>query len=281
MDILKINPQGFCKGVELAISKSLNLKLNNNIYCLGALIHNDIMVKRLKDMGIETISKKGATRLELLDMVPANSTVIISAHGASPAVFKKALDLGLKIIDATCAFVYRTHNEIKKYIELGYDIYYIGARGHAEAEGACGISDKIHLISSLDDIDKYEFSSKSFVINQTTMSLFDISKYHKKIKDKNPNVLISNTICMATTKRQEAVINARPCDLFIVVGDKMSSNTTKLYNLASQKGKAIMIENIDGIKNYDFKGINTINITSGASTPSDIVDEIIKYLEEK
>lgn len=86
---------------------------------------------------------------------------------------------------------------------------------------------------------------------------------------------------MATTKRQEAVINARPCDLFIVVGDKMSSNTTKLYNLASPKGKAIMIENIDGIKNYDFKGINTINITSGASTPSDIVDEIIKYLEEK
>jgi len=281
MDILRVEPQGFCRGVEIAIDKSLNLKLNNNVYCLGALIHNQIMVNRLKEKGISTISKKGATRLELLDLVPDNSFVIISAHGASPAVFKKAEEKGLKIVDATCAFVYKTHNEIKKYLSLGYDIYYIGAKGHAEAEGACGISDKIHLISNIDDIDLYSFSDKSFVINQTTMSLYDIKEFHERIKAKNPNVVISNTICMATTKRQEAVINARPCDLFIVVGDKMSSNTGKLYKLASAKSNSIMVESLNELKNYDFKNINTINITSGASTPSDVVDEIISFLKSK
>jgi len=281
MDILRIEPQGFCRGVEMAIDKSLNLKLNKDVYCLGALIHNSIMVERLKEKGILTISKKGASRLELLDLVPNNSTVIISAHGASPAVFEKAKAKGLNIVDATCAFVYRTHNEIKKYLAKGYDIYYIGAKGHAEAEGACGISDKIHLISSIDDIDSYEFKDNSFVINQTTMSLFDIKEFHNRIKAKNPNVLISNTICMATTKRQEAVINARPCDLFIVVGDKMSSNTGKLYKLASNKSKAIMVESLDELLSYDFSGINTINITSGASTPKDVVDRIIDYLNTK
>lgn len=281
MDILKITPQSFCGGVDNAIKKALEYKGQNNVYCLGELIHNNIMVKRILDNGIKTINSSGLTRLELLDKIPNNSSVIISAHGASPAVFEKASQKSLNIIDATCPFVYKTHNEIKKYLQLGYDIFYIGSKGHAEAEGACGISDKIHLISNINDIDSYTFTSKSFIINQTTMSLYDIKEFHNRIIKKCPDVIISNTVCMATTKRQEAVINARNCDLFIVVGDKMSSNTNKLYKLASLKNKAIMIESKEDLLDYDFSNINTINITSGASTPIDIVDEIIEYLGKK
>ena len=281
MDILKITPQSFCGGVDNAIKKTLEYKGQNNVYCLGELIHNNIMVKRILDNGIKTINSSGLTRLELLDKIPNNSSVIISAHGASPAVFEKASQKSLNIIDATCPFVYKTHNEIKKYLRLGYDIFYIGSKGHAEAEGACGISDKIHLISNISDIDSYTFTSKSFIINQTTMSLYDIKEFHNRIIKKCPDVIISNTVCMATTKRQEAVINARNCDLFIVVGDKMSSNTNKLYKLASLKNKAIMIESKEDLLDYDFSNISTINITSGASTPIDIVDEIIEYLGKK
>ncbi len=281
MDILKITPQSFCGGVDYAIKKALEYKGKNNIYCLGELIHNNIMVKRLLDNGIKTINSCGLTRLELLDKIPDDSSVIISAHGAAPIVFEKALQKNLNIIDATCPFVYKTHNEIKKYLSLGYDIFYIGTKGHAESEGACMISSKIHLISNICDIDSYQFTPNSFIINQTTMSLYDIKKFHDKIREKCHDVKISNTICMATTKIQEAVINARNCDLFIVVGDKMSSNTNKLLKLASIKNKAILIESVEDLKNYDFSNINTINITSGASTPIDIVDEIIEYLSKK
>ena len=280
MIINRIVPQGFCRGVILAINKALEQKNKENIYCLGSLIHNKIMVDKLTKAGIKTIDIKGLSRLEMLDYIPDNSSVIISAHGASPKVFEKCKNKGLNIIDATCDYVYRTHDEINKYLDLGYDVYYIGSKGHAECEGAIGISDKIKLISSIDDINKYDFKDNSFIINQTTMSIFDTMKYHKLIKEKNNNVLISNTICNATTSRQKAVIDAPNCDLFIIVGDAASSNTKKLYEIASKNNNSIMINNIDDIKNYDFNNINTINITSGASTPKEVVDEIIEYIKQ-
>lgn len=281
MDILRISPQGFCKGVVLAIKKAMEEKGKKNTYCLGSLIHNDIMVSKLKEAGINTIDIKGLTRLEMLELIPPNSTVIISAHGASPKLLEKCKEKGLDIINATCEYVLTTHKEISNHLKDGYDVYYIGTKGHAECEGAIGISDEIKLLSSLDDIDKYEFKDKSFIINQTTMSIYEIIDFHNKIKAKNPNVIIANTICNATTQRQKAVIEARDCDLFIVVGDKKSSNTKKLFNLASNKGKAIMIDSIKDILEYDFKDINKINITSGASTPKEVVDEIIEYLKNR
>lgn len=281
MQVNKIVPQGFCKGVILAVNKALECQNKDNIYCLGALIHNSIMVEKLEKAGIKTIDQKNKTRLEMLEMIEDGSSVIISAHGASPAVFKRAKEKGLNIIDATCEYVYKTHDEIKKYLSLGYDVFYIGTKDHAECEGAIGISDKIKLISSLDDINSYSFSSKSFIINQTTMSVFDIKKYHDEILAKCKDAVISNSICNATTMRQKAVIEASSCDLFIVVGDIKSSNTKKLHSLASERFKSIMISSIDDIKDYNFDGINTINITSGASTPKEVVDEIIEYLKRK
>lgn len=280
MIINRISPQGFCGGVINAIKKATSLN-TNNVFCLGPLIHNKIMINLLLEKGVQTINKPGATRLELLDLVPNNSTIIISAHGASPLVFLKARDKKLNIIDATCPFVYKTHEEINKYLNMGYDIYYIGTKGHAEAEGAIGISNKIKLISDLNDIDSIDFKDNSFIINQTTMSIYDIEDFHKKILQKNKNVIISNTICNATTLRQKAVIDAPICDLFIIVGDTLSSNTKKLYNIASKKQKSIMINSKDDLINFDFKNISKVNITSGASTPEFVVDEIIEYLEKK
>lgn len=281
MQVNKIVPQGFCKGVILAINKALEAKDLKNVYSLGSLIHNDIMVKRLSDAGIKTIDVKGMSRIEMLDLIPDGSSVIISAHGASPSVFLKCKEKNLNIIDATCEYVYKTHDDIKKYLSLGYDVYYIGTKGHAECEGAIGISDKIRLISSIDDINNYNFINNSFIINQTTMSIYELMDYHKLIKEKNPNVLISSSICDATTLRQKAVINAPYCDLFIIVGDIKSSNTNKLYKIASQKYKAIMITSLDDLKKYPLDGINIVNITAGASTPREVVAEIIAYLEKK
>lgn len=281
MQVNKIVPQGFCKGVILAINKALEFKNKDNIYALGSLIHNDIMIKKLTDAGIKTIDIKGLTRLEMLEYIPDGAKVIISAHGVSPKVLLKCKEKNLEIIDATCQYVYNTHKDIIKFLNLGYDVYYIGTKGHAECEGAIGISSDIKLISCIDDIYNYDFKDKSFIINQTTMSLYELSDFHDKIKEINPNVIISNSICDATTLRQKAVIDAPKCDLFIIVGDLKSSNTKKLYQIAKKKNNAIMINSLEDIKNYSFDGINIINITSGASTPREVVLEIITFLENK
>lgn len=280
MIINKLIPQGYCKGVICAINIAKNTKnVKKPIYSLGALIHNKEMIKELKQQGIITIEST-KSRLEMLDDINEGS-IIISAHGCAPSVYQKAEEKGLNIIDATCQYVKMTHEEIKKYLSLGYNVYYIGSKKHPECEGALGIDDKIKLITSLNDIKNIEFNNKSFVINQTTLSLYDIKDIHEAILNKNKKVIISNSICMATTQRQEAVIKAKKVDLTIVVGDKMSSNTNKLYELALKTNKAIKIENVSELYNYDFTNVNEINITSGASTPKYIVDEVIKYLNEK
>lgn len=280
MIINKLIPQGYCRGVICAINIAKNNKnYKRPIYSLGALIHNKEMIKELEKDGIITI-ENGKSRLEMLDEIFEGS-VIISAHGSSPEVYAKAIAKGLDIIDATCLYVKKTHDEIIKYLSLGYDIYYIGTKNHPECEGALGIDKNIKLISNLNDLDGIVFKDKSFIINQTTLSIFDIKEIHNKILEKNKNVIISNSICDATTKRQEAVINAKKVDLTIVVGDTKSSNTKKLYLLAQKNNKAIQIENKNDLINFDFTNISEVNITSGASTPKYIVDEVIEYLKEK
>lgn len=281
MIINKLDPQGYCGGVKNAIKIASNINTNiKPLYCLGALIHNKEMVKNLENLGIITVSDKNKTRLEMLNDINAG-TIIISAHGASPSVYECAKNKGLNIIDATCGYVKMTHKEIEKHLANGYDVYYIGTKNHPECEGSIGISDKINLITSTQDIDLYDFKDKSFIINQTTLSIYDIETIHKKIKEKNPNVVISNSICNATTLRQKAVIESKPVDLTIVIGDKLSSNSKKLYTLASNINKTIMIETVNDLYDYDFSNIKEVNITSGASTPDYITNDVIEYLKNK
>lgn len=279
MEINILEPHGFCQGVNRAIDMALKIKNNNKIYSLGSLIHNKEMIKKLNEHNIITLNDK-ISRLEMVDNID-NGIVIITAHGVSPDVLEKAKSKNLEIIDATCPYVTMTHSNIEKYLNDGYDVYYIGTKGHPECIGSIGISNKIKLISSLNDIKNIEFKNKSFIINQTTLSIYDIEEYYNEILKKNPNVVINNTICRATTQRQKAVLEANKVDLTIVVGDKLSSNSKKLYELALKKNDAILIETIDDILNYDFSNIKSVNITSGASTPEYLTEEIIEFLRKK
>ena len=280
MILNKLSPQGYCQGVIKAIKIALdNNKYPKPIYSLGPLIHNKEMIKELNEHNIITLDSK-KTRLEMIDSIN-KGTIIISAHGVSPKVYEKALSKNLYIVDTTCKYVLKTHEEIKKYLSLGYDIFYIGTKNHPECEGALGISDNIKLITSINDINNLDILDKSIFINQTTLSLYDLKSIHEAILKKNPNVTILNSICMATTLRQKAVIDAKKVDLTIVIGDKSSSNTKKLFELAKLKNEAITIEKVNDLYNYDFSNINEINITSGASTPKYIVDEVISFLKDK
>ena len=282
MIINKIEPQGFCGGVKNAIEIAKESIKNNPkpIYLLGSLIHNEHVMKSLEDLGLILIDDKNKTRLELLDNINSGS-VIFSAHGVSDDVYKKAKDKNLNIIDATCPFVKIVHNNINKYLNDGYDIIYIGTKGHPECEGVIGISDKIVLISDINDAKNYHNDNKKIYLStQTTLSLYDVNEIINILKEKNNNIIIDNKICNATTVRQNAIYNAKKTDLFIVVGDQKSSNTKKLYNIAKEKFNAIMINDKNDLNNDLFKNIKEISITSGASTPSYLVDEIIEYINK-
>ncbi len=284
MIINKIEPQGFCGGVKNAIDIAKKAIKNENnikpIYLLGSLIHNEHVMRSLEDLGLILIDDKNKTRLELLDEIKSGS-VIFSAHGVSDKVYLKAKEKKLNIIDATCPFVKIVHNNIKKYLNLGYDIIYIGTKGHPECEGVLGISDKIKLITNKIDALNYQNKNDNIYLStQTTLSIYEIDEIINIFKNKFKNIIIDNKICNATTVRQEAIYNAKKTDLFIIVGDQKSSNTKKLYNIAKEKFNAIMINDKNDLDINLLKNINEISITSGASTPSYLVDEIIEFINK-
>ena len=282
MIINRIEPQGYCQGVTNAL-RIINeaLESNNNIYSLGSIIHNDHVINDLKEKGVTTIEEKGKSRLELLDKINSG-TVVFSAHGVSPLVYEKAKNKGLNIIDATCPMVHLVHKKMNEHLSQGYDCIYIGAKGHPECEGVLGISDKIHFISNIDDIKLLNINNdKIYVTNQTTLSIYDIEDLFNELKNKYPNIKIDDKICNATTIRQKALANQPKCDLCIIVGDKNSSNSLKLFKVSTEIAKVntIFVDNVNSLNKDMFNGINVVNISSGASTPSILVDEIIEYLK--
>ena len=285
MIINKLNPQGYCNGVKRAINICLEALENPNtkkpIYLLGSVIHNKYVNEEFIKKGAIILEDKNKTRYELLDQIN-EGTVIISAHGVSPKVIAKAKAKNLNIIDTTCPYVSIIHNNIIKYLNEGYTCLYIGTKKHPECEGILEIDSNIININNITDINNLNINNdKIYITNQTTLSIFDTSDIYNELKNKYPNAILDNKICDSTTKRQLAVINQDKVDLCIVVGDKASSNTKKLAQIANNSNiNTILVENINDIKDYDFKNINTISITSGASTPSILVDEIIKYIKK-
>lgn len=274
MEIIKVTPQGFCKGVIAAIALINKALKNDNIkppiYMLGGLVHNKHIINAYERKGVKIISS--------LDNI-YEGTVIITAHGVSDKVIEtiKARNLGL--INATCFDVTKTHNIIKAKLSEGYDIIFYGKATHPETKGVLGISNQIHLIEKQDDIYKLNLNSQKIIFaTQTTMSYLDVLEIKKLVQAKYPQVEAYEEVCTATKLRQTALIEqAKTADLCIVVGDPTSNNTNKLKEVCTRytNTPCIMIENINNLKDFNFNGINKIVITSGASTPPAIVSEVI------
>lgn len=284
MEVKAIVPRGYCKGVVRAIQLAKNsVNVPKPISILGMIVHNQYIVNSLEDLGILTIDIKGKTRLELLDYIN-EGTVIITAHGASDDVFKKAKEKGLHIIDASCLDVIKSHQLIKDRLAEGYEILYIGKSGHPEAEGVLSLDrDHIHLIQSIDDINKLDKDKKYMMTNQTTMSLydvFDLCEYAKKVLS---NISIEKETCTATKIRQEAIASLEEdIDIVFIVGDPHSNNTKKLASIASLKAnkEVYMIESIQDLNIEVLKNKHKAAVSSGASTPTYLTNQVIDYLKQ-
>lgn len=286
IEVLKISPRGYCYGVVdamvLARQAAQNLDLPRPIYILGMIVHNSHVTQSFEDEGIITLD--GPNRMEILSQVESG-TVIFTAHGVSPEVRKLARDKGLTTLDATCPDVTKTHDLIREKAADGYEIIYIGKKGHPEPEGAIGIApDHVHLIEKEEEIEQLQVTSSRIIItNQTTMSQWDIKHIMKSLLDKFPGAEIHNEICLATQVRQEAVAEqAGQADLVIVVGDPRSNNSNRLAQVSEEIAgvPAHRIGDVTELKREWLEGVGKVAVTSGASTPTPITKEVIAYLEQ-
>jgi len=273
------SPRGFCAGVDRAIEiveRALKL-FGPPIYVRHAIVHNRYVVEELKS--------KGAIFVEDVNEIPEGSIVIFSAHGVSPKVREDAIKRNLKIIDATCPLVHKVHREVRRFAEKGYTIILIGHRGHVEVEGTMGEApDKIILVETKEDALKVQVPNpdKVALTTQTTLSVDDTREIIEVLKSRFPNIVLpkSDDICYATQNRQDAVKKlAEICDLILVIGSKESSNSNRLREVAERKGKrSYLIEDERSIDLSWFDGVETVGITSGASTPEKLVRRVVQYL---
>ena len=280
MKVTILEPSGYCVGVERAMKLAIETKANNasdNVVVLGMLVHNQDSLKELEKHGVKTIYKPNCSYEQLIDEIHEPSVVILTAHGHSKSLEDKLIKNGHTIVDATCPFVKNSFEEIRKALQER-DVFYIGVKNHPEAVAALSISDKVHFIDVKEGQIPENIKSSPLVISQTTLSRFEVEHINEKIKSIYKNAEFLNGICNASTKRQESLMNLEDdVDLIYVVGGLNSNNSKTLLNLATKlypQKKVLLIQNASEINKKDLKGLSHVVISSGASTPKEIINEI-------
>lgn len=281
MKLLLSKPRGFCAGVVRAIDTVVRaLELwGAPVYVKHEIVHNRHVVDDLK--------KKGAIFIEDLGEVPEGARLIYSAHGVSPAVRERAKERKLIEIDATCGLVTRVHSAVKRFAEKGYQIILIGHKKHVEVMGTQGEAPHVTtVVECPEDVEKlaYAATDKLFYITQTTLSLDDVQDIREALLKKYPHVetLPSSSICYATTNRQVALQEiTEETDLVLVVGDRQSSNSNRLREVAASRGvAAYLINDETEILEEWLQGVHCIGLTAGASTPENVVQACIEWLKD-
>lgn len=282
-NIIKLKEQGFCYGVKRAIKLVVNAVNDTNIkkpiYLLGNLVHNSHIDDLLKELGVIVIT--GDIRLSMLDNIPNASTVVFSAHGVSQKVKDKAKQKDMFIIDTTCPYVEQTFKLIEKEA-ITSDIYFIGKSNHPESIAASEISDHVFILDPKNIYNEKINKDKLKVAHQTTMSCYDIENIFKEIKEVYPNATVLDMVCKVTENRQNQLNNISNLRLegtsqIIIVGDKKSNNSTKLFELATRIkiADAVFVSEVTELNLEISRTYDNIIIASGTSTPEALVDEII------
>lgn len=271
---------GFCGGVTNSVTKTEKyLNEYNNLYCLGELVHNKQVIESLEEKGLKTI--------ESLAEVEDNSNVIIRAHGVANSIYEEASKRNINLIDLTCPKVLKIHDKVSEYRDKGYFIILVGSKAHPEVIGTisfCG--DKSIVIEDLNDIEEVNniINSNNYkdvvIFAQTTIkeSLFD--EIVDNLKEKIPNLVVENTICNATHLRQQECLEmAKSSDCMIIIGGKNSSNTKKLYEVASSVcPNTYLVETYKELDFNELKKYENIGIMAGASTPKTSIDEVVNNI---
>ncbi|CBG70444.1 MULTISPECIES: 4-hydroxy-3-methylbut-2-enyl diphosphate reductase [Streptomyces] len=281
--VLLAAPRGYCAGVDravIAVEKALE-QYGAPIYVRHEIVHNKYVV--------QTLERKGAIFVEQTEEVPEGNIVMFSAHGVAPTVHDEAARGKLATIDATCPLVTKVHKEAIRYANDDFDILLIGHEGHEEVIGTSGEApDHIQLVDGPEDVAKVEVRDPSKIVwlSQTTLSVDETMETVGALKEKFPLLVSppSDDICYATQNRQLAVKQmGAQAQLVIVVGSRNSSNSVRLVEVAKLAGsrEAYLVDFASEIDEAWLEGVETVGVTSGASVPEILVEEVLEWLSER
>jgi 4-hydroxy-3-methylbut-2-enyl diphosphate reductase len=281
MKVILANPRGFCAGVDRAIEiveRAIEL-FGSPMYVRHEIVHNKHVCDSLR--------AKGAIFVDELSEVPDEEYVIFSAHGVSKAIIEDAKNRGLQTINATCPLVTKVHMEAKALAKRGHRLLLIGHQGHPEVEGTLGqVSEPMLLIETVEDVEKLDWPAESEVayLTQTTLSVDETAEIIAALQQKFKNLKCppKEDICYATTNRQSGVREFEgQVDMLLVLGAENSSNSKRLQELGVKKGfKSFLIGSAAEIDQTWFEGVGVVGITSGASAPEALVQEVVRYIKE-
>jgi 4-hydroxy-3-methylbut-2-enyl diphosphate reductase len=286
MEVVRITPRGYCHGVVEAIRIAKRVgnerAAGEQVTMLGYLVHNEHVTRELEEHGVRLVDSDD--RVAGLEHIEAG-TVIFTAHGVSPAVVDGARARGLHIVDATCSDVTRTHDLVRRLLDEGQELVYIGKRGHPEPEGVVGISpQRIRLVEHIDEVDELDYppGTRLAVTCQTTLSMWDTRAIIDRLVERYPDVEVHNEICLATQERQEAAVRAAAdLDCVVVVGSRRSSNSRRLVQVVEERAgrRAVLVDTAADLDPAWFRGVRRVGVTAGASTPTQITRAVIAALE--
>jgi 4-hydroxy-3-methylbut-2-en-1-yl diphosphate reductase len=281
MRVIVAKPRGFCAGVDRAIEiveQALDI-YGPPIYVRHAIVHNKRVVESLKEKGVRFVE-------DLDEIEDKHARVIFSAHGVSPSVLEDARERRLEVVDAVCPLVTKVHNEVKYYADLGYTIILIGHRNHVEVIGTSGEApDRVVVVESLEEAEKLSVPDPEKVayVTQTTLSVDDTKDIVEALKKRFPSIISPSKldICYATQNRQDAVKQlSKLADVIFIMGSPESSNSNRLVEVAKSTGvkEAYLIEGANSLKQDMFRDDMVVGLSSGASTPETVVQEVIDRL---
>lgn len=276
MEIVLADHAGFCFGVRRAIERALEeTERRGRLYSQGPLIHNRQVVDDLRAKGLEPI--------ESIEDAPADSTVMLRTHGVGPGVYERARERGLEVIDTTCPFVARAQREASRLSETGYQVLVLGEPDHPEAQAIREhTGGAAHIVEQPSDLAGIELKRRVAVVCQTTQRLEALQELVHALLRSVSELVVANTICDATTQRQDAAMRmAQEVDLVIVVGGKHSANTTRLAQICRDSGRPTHhIESADELDCTWIAGVAKVGVTAGASTPDEAIEATVARLRQ-
>lgn len=273
MLIRKARTQGFCFGVELTYKKALaETAERSDVYTMGNIVHNPLIVKEL--------DSKGLRNVETLDDIESG-TLFVRAHGLPPQTFEKAEAKGLRVVDATCPMVLRTHRLVRKLVEEGRSVVVLGDPNHPEVKGIAGHAPGCIVLNEWPQDDaELRRLRRIAIVSQSTLNQAKFEELAGKIAALNYETRVFNTICSDTQNRQKSASDlAAEVDTMVVIGGTKSANTKHLAEIAESRGaKAHLIENGQQLNKDWFRGDERVGVATGASTPGFLADEVIDKL---
>lgn len=276
MKIVVAKHMGFCGGVKRAVemARSTADQSSGPVFTWGPLIHNPQVVRQLEEAGVRVASSPEDLQGEAF---------VVSAYGVERVVLDIARTRGMRIVDATCPVVIRAHTLALKLVEEGYDVIAVGDHGHPEMVTLKeALGDRVTIVHTLEEARQVKVGPRIGVISQTTQSQENFQRIVADLVVRTKEVKVINTLCPAITVRQvEANRLVREVDALVVIGGHQSSNTTRLSEIGRANGiPTYHVEVADELKEEWFEGVETVGVTSGASTPDWIIAEVLARLEE-